>query len=237
MDAAGAAHGRREGRGHRRASSPRSTGTSVILRRAARCGTRRRARLRERVVDVVEERVRRRLWSDAGDERSGSTSSCRRSKPATTTSVRRRRRAAGAQWRPPDAERRDDVDARLHAIRDRRRRGQRDELERLRAEVAEWRAPVREGRDARHRVHQLGAARSSRCTPRSTSARRRAEALGVPGHVSVHARHPSDRLSRQAVDDAPVRRLRQRERHERSASSSCSSTGRPGSRPRSTSRR
>jgi LAO/AO transport system kinase len=29
-------------------------------------GTRRRARLRERVVDVVQERVRNRLWRDAG---------------------------------------------------------------------------------------------------------------------------------------------------------------------------
>jgi len=29
-------------------------------------GTRRRARLRERVVDVVESRVRARLWTDAG---------------------------------------------------------------------------------------------------------------------------------------------------------------------------
>ena len=37
----------------------------------------------------------------------------------------------------------------------------------------------------------------------------------MPGDVSVHARHPSHRLSRQAVDDAPVRRLRQRARHER----------------------
>ena len=49
-------------------------------------------------------------------------------------------------------------------------------------------------------------------------ARRRcrdAAELEVPGRIPVHARHSSDRLSRQAVDDAPVRRLRHRARHQR----------------------
>ncbi len=36
------------------------------------------------------------------------------------------------------------------------------------------------------------------------------ERIGWPGRVPVHARHPPHRLSRQAVDDPAVRRLRQR---------------------------
>jgi LAO/AO transport system kinase len=38
------------------------------LERSGKLQDRRRARLRERVVDVVEQRVRRRLWSDAGTQ-------------------------------------------------------------------------------------------------------------------------------------------------------------------------
>ena len=41
------------------------------------------------------------------------------------------------------------------------------------------------------------------------------EAAGLPGEYPVHPRHPPDDVSRQALDDAPVRRLRQRRRHQR----------------------
>src|SRR6185437_13659158 len=44
--------------------------------------------------------------------------------------------------------------------------------------------------------------------PRSRGARH-------TGHVPVHARHPPHRISRTAVDDAAVRRIRQRARHQR----------------------
>ena len=57
--------------------------------------------------------------------------------------------------------------------------------------------------------------RSSRSTPRSTSIRTSSGHARRAWHVSVHARHSPHGLPRQAVDDAPVRRLRQRGRHER----------------------
>ena len=40
----------------------------AYLERSGTLHTRRRARLRERVVDAVEQRVRRRLWSDASTQ-------------------------------------------------------------------------------------------------------------------------------------------------------------------------
>ena len=58
---------------------------------------------------------------------------------------------------------------------------QRDELDRLRAEVAEWRRRYAKGELRDIGVHELGVARSSRSTRRSTSIRRAPRTLGVPG--------------------------------------------------------
>ena len=63
------------------------------------------------------------------------------------------------------------------------------------------------------------------------------ELRGPAGPVPVHARRPPHHVPRPPVDHAPVRRLRHRARRPTSASSSCSTTARPGSRWPSTSRR
>ena len=62
-------------------------------------------------------------------------------------------------------------------------------------------------------------------------------AIGLPGRVPVHARRLRVDVPRAAVDDAPVRRLRHARGDQRALPVTCSSTGRPGSRPRSTCRR
>ena len=87
LDAARAAHGRGEGRGDRRA---RRTALDRHFRYLEQSGTlreRRRARLRERVVEVVEDEVRRRLWSDAA------TNALARGAAARARGRRRRRRS------------------------------------------------------------------------------------------------------------------------------------------------
>ncbi len=84
-------------------------------------------------------------------------------------------------------------------------REQQEELERLRAEVAELARAIRRGEQARHRLDELqhrgrsglhGARRAGR-RPAGAPASRR---------FSVHARHPPDRVSRPPLDDAAVRR-------------------------------
>src|SRR5262249_29857921 len=81
------------------------------------------------------------------------------------------------------------------------------ELDRLRAELAEWRRRYATGelRDIAfvNSAREVEALYTALDTDPQT-----AENLGVPGT------HPFDGLSRQALDDAPVRRLRQRARHE-----------------------
>ena len=62
----------------------------------------------------------------------------------------------------------DDFDARLDDERDARPAGA--ELERLRAEVAAWRRALREGREARHRVHELESRGRAALHRRSTCA-------------------------------------------------------------------
>ena len=62
-----------------------STGTSVILSRAGRSACADARRLRERVVDVVEQKIRVRLWKDAATMQSARRSSCRRSRRDATT--------------------------------------------------------------------------------------------------------------------------------------------------------
>ena len=61
--------------------------------------------------------------------------------------------------------------------------------------------------------------------------------LGEPGVVPVHPRRAPDHVPRQGLDDAPVRRLRQRARTPTSATGSCSLRDRWASRSPSTCRR
>ena len=93
----------------------------------------------------------------------------------------------------------------------------RAELERLRPEVAAWREAYEQGRR-----REMGSGNSEREAEALYAARRRWRRSGAFGlrarsrtrAASIH------RLSWQAVDDAPVRRLRQRERHQQCSSSS-----------------
>ena len=64
------------------------------LERSGTLRARRRARLRERVVDVVEDAVRRRLWTDADDRTPGSRRGCPSSRVGRRDAVRGRGRAA-----------------------------------------------------------------------------------------------------------------------------------------------
>ena len=61
--------------------------------------------------------------------------------------------------------------------------------------------------------------------------------IGYPGEYPVHARRVPVDVPRAALDDAPVRRASAPPRRRTSASATCSTTARPGSRPRSTCRR
>ncbi|CAA9323976.1 MAG: Methylmalonyl-CoA mutase, partial [uncultured Gemmatimonadaceae bacterium] len=75
-------------------------------------------------------------------------------------------------------------------------------------------AAVREGVEARHALRQLGRRGEPgvhRARPRRARPRGRRDARNVP----VHPRDPPHRLPRQALDDAPVRRLRLGARHQR----------------------
>ena len=58
--------------------------------------------------------------------------------------------------------------------------------------------------------------------------------LGPAGPLPIHARRPSHRLSRQALDHAHVRRLRHRRGNERPLQAICSTRARPVSRSPST---
>ena len=161
--------------------------------------------------------MRRRLWSDRRDERVARGAACRRWRAGATTPFAVADALLARSARPSDADDRSMTSTRdLHDdTRHARPTIAGDELERLRAEVAAWRARYDEGRAS---ATSRSRTRRSEVEPLYTRARRRADDRGRarrPGRVSVHARHPPHRLSRQAVDDAPVRRLRQRARHER----------------------
>ena len=182
----------------------------------------------------LKSEVRSRLWHDAGtnqwldDQLAGA-------RGWRDESVRRRRRAARSQWKPPDADgpmtsTRDFTDTRTSATQT--------------APSSNACAPKSpSGADATPRA----SCATSRFTNSADEVEPLYTALDVDArigrharrarHVSVHARHSSDRLSRQAVDDAPVRRLRQRRATRTRASSSCSSTDRRDCRRRSISRR
>ena len=100
------------------------------------------------------------------------------------------------------------------------------ELERLRAEVAEWRRATRSGESRDIAFTNSASASRAALHGARRRPRRSAGSARRPRRLSVHARHSCDRISRQAVDDAAVRRLRQRRATRTRASSSCSSTGR-----------
>ena len=121
-----------------------------------------------------------RLWHDAANDRVARRRSSPRSKHGSDESVRRRRRAARTKRRPPDADRSNDLDARLHRHAT-DERDQRAELERLRAEVAEWRRRYDKGElrdiaftNSANEVEPL-------YTALDVDRRDRAETLGVPG--------------------------------------------------------
>ena len=106
---------------------------------------------------------------------------------------------------------------------------QHGELDRLRAEVAEWRRRYEKGELRDIGFMNSASRKSSRCTPRSTSSAESAAALGVPGNVS-HSRAASIPRAIAAScgrcvssPDSAARATRTRD------SSSCSSTGRRGS--------
>ena len=218
MDAAGAAHGGGEGRGNRRADRPRSTGTSVILKRAASFARGAAQRLRERVIDVTEHKIRQRLWRDA-DTNAFLDSTLLGDSKRDGDAVRGRRRAAESKRGPSDA------DPIMTSMRD---------LASERPTSATRRCVVRRpssndcaprsprGASATRRARSA-TSRSRNCegeveplyTPLDVRSPNGAPDESLPGAYPVHARHPPHGLSRQAVDDAAVRRLRQRARHER----------------------
>ena len=86
----------------------------------------------------------------------------------------------------------------------------------------------------RERPHHLRPPAQADVRPRGSRRHRLRARSVLPGSISVHARHPPDHVSRPAVDDAPVRRLRHRQADERTLSSSCSRRARPVFRSRST---
>ncbi len=89
------------------------------------------------------------------------------------------------------------------------------ELERLRAEVAAWRASVAE-HPVRHDVEFTSV--SGRAVEAGVHAARPVAQPGgarPAGRVPVHPRHPPDHVPRPALDHAPVRRVRHRGGHQR----------------------
>ena len=100
------------------------------------------------------------------------------------------------------------------------------------------------GSDARGRAREEAVEAATRAQDALGHAHQAAVRAGVAGRaarpprrVPVHARHLSDHVPRQGVDDAAVRRLRHAGGDQRSASSTCSSRGRPACRWRSICRR
>ena len=88
---------------------------------------------------------------------------------------------------------------------------QEDELARLRQELAAWKAKVAA---LPHRSDSDFSTISGRALEPVYTPLDVATIEPLPGDYPVHPRHPSDHVSRSAVDDAPVRRLRHCRRHE-----------------------
>ena len=104
VDAAGAAHRCGEGRGNRPRSSPRSTGTSVILKRAGRSASAGARGYANASSTSLKSGCERRLWNDAAtnewlDDQLGALEA------GTTNPFDVADAAAGSEWRPSDADR------------------------------------------------------------------------------------------------------------------------------------
>ena len=93
---------------------------------------------------------------------------------------------------------------------------QESENERLRAEIEPWKARLTKPRRSATSRFTNSEQEVNRASTRAPRYRRPARSGSwLARLVSVHSRDSSDRISRQALDDAPVRRIWQRHGHER----------------------
>ena len=88
------------------------------------------------------------------------------------------------------------------------------DAEQIAAGRARWQERYDSAPQGRARLHDA-VRRRGRAGVRPDRSRRPDGAHRLAGGVPVHPRHPRDRLPRQAVDDPPVRRLRQRQADQR----------------------